>query len=74
MMQRRVIQESASIDIGGISLVTVTTIPASFVKYIQFGGNCAICKAEFWYKRPWAKYCSGRCRSREWRAKRKEAQ
>ena len=70
-MADRVIQESARTDMGGgISAVAVITIPDDITD-IQFGVNCKVCKAHFWNKRLWAKYCSGRCRTRAWRARRK---
>ena len=67
----RVIQESGWVDTGGgISALAVITIPDDFAKYIQFGANCVACKAHFWFKQPRALYCSGRCRTRAWRARR----
>ena len=69
MTQRRVVQESAGTDMGGgIAAVTVTTVD---ITDIQLGSRCEVCGAQFWYTRPHAKYCSGRCRSREWRARQK---
>ena len=69
MTQDRVIQESGWVDTGGgVTAVLATTIPV--LKGVQFGANCKVCKAQFWVKRPWAKYCSGRCRTRAWRERR----
>ncbi|KKL88503.1 hypothetical protein LCGC14_1924010 [marine sediment metagenome] len=57
---------------GGISAVTVISITADITD-IQLGANCGMCKDHFWHKRPWAKYCSPRCRTRAWRARQKPA-